>query len=85
MRLSWLSPFLTLLILLAVRMFFRALSIYIFFSSGIFFSTKNASIFLITISPSLFPVSVDDFKSDFSSGATLPCIPSVAIIEAAKR
>jgi hypothetical protein len=37
------------------------------------------------MSTSLFPVSVDDFKSDFSSGATLPCIPSVAIIEAAKR
>jgi hypothetical protein len=35
------------------------------------------------MSPSLLPLSVEDFKSDFSSGATFPGIPSVAIIEAA--
>ena len=37
------------------------------------------------MSPSVFPSSVDDFNSDFSSGLTLSGIPSVAIIEAETR
>ena len=56
-----------------------------FFSTGNFFSFKNASIFRIKISPSVLPFSLEDFNSDFSSGATFPGIPKVAMIEAATR
>lgn len=56
-----------------------------FFSAGISFSPKKAVIFLTIISPSVLPFSVEDFKSDFSRGETLPGIPIVAIIEAATR
>ena len=51
---------------------------------GIFFSFKYDLIFLTIISPSVLPISVEDFKSDFSSGKTFSGIPSVAIIEAAR-
>ena len=37
------------------------------------------------MSPSVFPSSVDDFKSAFSSGATFPGTPIVAIIDAATK
>ena len=56
-----------------------------FFSLGKFFSFKKALIFRIKISPSVLPLSLDDFSSDFSSGATLPGMPRVAMIEAATR
>jgi hypothetical protein len=65
--------------------FSNFLRIKFFFSTGISLLTKNALIFLTMISPSLLPISVEDFKSDFSSGATFPGIPRVAIIEAATR
>ena len=68
-----------------VSVFSNVLTIKSFFSFGMSFSSKKDFIFLTTISPSLFPFSIEDFKSDFSNGATLPGIPKVAMIEAATR
>ena len=68
-----------------VNVFFKVLMIKSFFSFGICFSSKKASNFRTTISPSVFPFSEEDFRSDFSSDATLPGMPRVAIIEAATR
>jgi hypothetical protein len=65
--------------------FSKVLIIKFFFSSGKSFSFKNALIFLTIISQSVFHFSLDDFKSDFSSGVTLFSIQSVAIIDAATR
>ena len=56
-----------------------------FLSVGMFLQSKNAFIFLIKISPSVLPCSGEDFSSCFSSGATLPGMPRVAMIEAATR
>jgi hypothetical protein len=69
-----------------VSVFSNVLIIKSFLSLGMFFSSKKSSIFLMTIFPSvLFPVSLEDFKSDFSSGGTLPEIPIVEIMEADTR
>jgi len=65
--------------------FSKVLTIISFFSIGSFFSFKKAFIFLIIISPSLFPTSLEDFNSDFSNGVTFPGIPNVAIIDAATK
>ena len=55
------------------------------FSCGRFFSSRKALILRGIISPSRFPVSVEDFNSDFSRAATLPGTPSVAMMDAATR
>ena len=71
------SPFCTLFIFSVVSVCSNFLVIKIFFSAGIFFASKNASIFLTNISPSVFPFSMEDLKSVFSSGATFPGTPIV--------
>ena len=82
---SWLSPFSILFMFSVVSVFCNVLKIKSFFSCGISFASRKALIFLTIISPSLLPISMEDFKSDFSSGATFPGIPKVAMIEAATR
>ena len=68
-----------------VNVLARVLIIKSFFAFGKLLAFKNASIFLKTISPSLFPSSKEDFKSDFSNEETLLGIPNVAIIDAATK
>gem|GEM_PF-2170325 len=65
--------------------FDKVLIIKSFFSFGNFFSFKNAIIFLIIISQSLFHSSIEDLKSDFSRVETFQGIHKVAIIEAATK
>lgn len=84
-RLSWLSPFSTLLILSVVSVFCNVRTIISRFSCGRFFSSRKALILRRIISPSRFPVSIEDFNSDFSRAATLPGTPSVAMMDAATR
>ena len=68
-----------------VRVFSNVLKIKSFFSWGISFASRNALIFLKIISPSLLPISIEDFKSDFSKGVTLYGIPIVVIIVEATK
>ena len=69
----------------AVRVFFKVRTIILRFSVGNAFCMRKLLTLRKTISPSVPPGSLMDFRSAFSSGATLPGTPRVAIIEAATR